>query len=114
MSCDIGEVIESSAHSPSFPSLHYVTAHSLALTSLYLRHGSFSNPSFASLTSPGEPPIITIRVSSLMSTLALRFIKPPVKMGIKMAESMVNYPMSFIAALMGILKSTFSAGCHGL
>ena len=38
MSCDIGEVAESSAHSPTFPSLH-------------LRHSSFSNSSVVSPTS---------------------------------------------------------------
>ena len=40
MSCDVGEwrKVWSSAHSPTFPSLH-------------LRHSSFSNPSFASPTS---------------------------------------------------------------
>ena len=55
----------SSAHSPSFQSLHlrhrsvwfsklchftYVTVHSPTLPSLYLRHNSFSNPSVASPT----------------------------------------------------------------
>ena len=67
-----------SAHSLTFPSLRYVTAHSPTLPSLYLRHSTFSNPSVASpmsqfilqpffrfsyvsspsLMSPGEPPII--------------------------------------------------------
>ena len=84
MSCDVGKATEwlvneqSSAHSPSFLSLHlrhssftnpsvtlptsqlilqpfrrftYVTAHSPTLTVLHLRHSSFSNPSFASPTS---------------------------------------------------------------
>ena len=41
----------SSAQSPTFPSLHYVTAHSPILPSLYLRHNSFSNSSVASPTS---------------------------------------------------------------
>ena len=47
----------SQAHSPTFPSLTYVTAHSTTLSSLYLHHSSFSNPSVTdfSLTSPGEP-----------------------------------------------------------
>ena len=88
MSCDVGEVLESlknqnklwrsSAHSPSFLSLHlhhssfsnpsvalpksqvilqsfrcftYITAHSTTLSLLHLRHSSFYNPSFASPTS---------------------------------------------------------------
>ena len=66
MSCDVGEVTESlenehcstaystvysSAHSPTFLSLHLCPAHSPSLPSLYLRHSSFSNPSFASPTS---------------------------------------------------------------
>ena len=41
----------SSAHSPTFPSLHHVTTHSPTVPSLYLRHSSFSNPSVASPTS---------------------------------------------------------------
>ena len=69
----------SSAHSPSFPSLHQRTTHSPTLLSLYLRHSTFSNPSVASptsqfilqpffrfsyvtsssLTSPGEPPMLS-------------------------------------------------------
>ena len=93
MSCDVGEVTKkvgewallnvayvcmSSAHSPTFPSLHlrhnsfsnpsvalptsqlilqssfrysYITAHSPTLPLLHLRHSSFSYPSFASPTS---------------------------------------------------------------
>ena len=69
----------SSAHSPTFPSLHlpYVTTHYRTLPSLYLRHSSFSNSSVASpasqfilqpffrfsyvtsswLNSTGEPPM---------------------------------------------------------
>ena len=62
----------------AFSCFTYVTAHSPALPSLYLRHSSFSNPSVASptsqfilqpffrfsyvtgfsLTSPGEPPLL--------------------------------------------------------
>ena len=41
----------SRAHSPTFPSLTYVTTHSPTLPSLYLRHSSFSNPSIVSATS---------------------------------------------------------------
>ena len=68
MSCDVGEV---------FRHFTYVTTHSPALPSLYLRDSSFSNPSIASctsqfllqpffrfsyvtsssLTTPGEPPM---------------------------------------------------------
>ena len=54
-------ILMSSAHSPTFPSLHlrnssfsnpshrfsYVTAHSPTLPLLHLHHRSFSNPSFA-------------------------------------------------------------------
>ena len=68
----------SSAHSPTFPSLHlHHKIHSRTLPSLYLCHSSFSNPSVASprsqfilqpyfcfsyvtissLNSPGEPPM---------------------------------------------------------
>ena len=74
----IPKILMSSAHSPTFPSLHprhnsfsnpsvtsptsqlilqpfrrftYVTAHSPTLPLLHLRHNSFSNPSFASATS---------------------------------------------------------------
>ena len=43
--------IYSRAHSPTFRHFTYVTNHSPTLPSLYLRHSSFSNPSFASLTS---------------------------------------------------------------
>ena len=69
--------ITSSAHSPTFPSLHVRHNHSPTLQSLYLRHSSFSNPSVAwptsqfilqpffpfsyvtssSLNSHGEPPM---------------------------------------------------------
>ena len=69
----------SSAHSPTFPSLHYDTTHSPTLRSLHLRHSSFSNPSVAlptsqfilqpfftftyvtssSLNSPGDPPMLS-------------------------------------------------------
>ena len=45
----------------------YVTAHSPTLPSLHLRHSSFSNPSFASPTSPGEPP--TVQTNSVKSCL---------------------------------------------
>ena len=41
----------SRADSPTFPSLHLITAHSPTLPSLYLRHNSFSIPSVASPTS---------------------------------------------------------------
>ena len=41
----------SSAHSPTFPSLHLRHSYSPTLPSLYLRHSSFSNPSVASPTS---------------------------------------------------------------
>ena len=84
MSCDVGELTkrleneQSSVHSPSFPSLHYVTAHSPTILPLYIHHSSFSNPSVASATtqvnlqpffrfsyitgfsfaSPGEPPML--------------------------------------------------------
>ena len=80
MSCDVGEVTESTAHSPSFQSLHlrhssfgfsklsvtsptsqlilqpfprftYIAAYSPTLPSLYPHHSSFSNPSIASPTS---------------------------------------------------------------
>ena len=44
-------ILDSSAHSPTFPSLHLVTTHSPTLPSLYLRHSSFSNPPVASPTS---------------------------------------------------------------
>ena len=66
MSCDVGEVTESleneqssfskiSVTSPTsqvilqpFPRFTHVTTHSSTLPLLYLRHSSFSNPSFAS------------------------------------------------------------------
>ena len=76
MNCDLGEATEglenelwrkwsdgkvgewaelvhtySRAHSPTFPHFTYVTTHSPALPSLYLRHSSFSNPLVASRTS---------------------------------------------------------------
>ena len=38
----------SSAHSPTFPSLHLRHSHSPTLPLLHLRHRSLSNPSFAS------------------------------------------------------------------
>ena len=47
MSCDVGEVAESLENEQSFT---YVTAHFPTLPLLHLRHGSFSNPSFASPT----------------------------------------------------------------
>ena len=70
----------SSAHSPTFPSLHLRHSSFPTLPSLYLRHSSFSNPSIASptsqfilqpffrfsyvtsssLNSPGEPPMCFI------------------------------------------------------
>ena len=74
----------SSAHSPSFQSLHLRHSSFPTLPSLYLRHSSFANPSVASstsqlilqpffrfsyltgfsLTSPGEPPMVWIRLPS--------------------------------------------------
>ena len=56
------------AHSSTLPSLHlchsfifcrfiYITVHSPTLLLLHLHHSSTSNPSFASPTSPGEPPM---------------------------------------------------------
>ena len=39
------------AHSPHFFCFSYITTHPPTLPSLYLRHSSFSNPSFASPTS---------------------------------------------------------------
>ena len=82
MSCDVGEVTEIleneqslfsklSITSPmsqliliiqAFRHFTYVTAHSPTLPSLYLRHNSFYNPSVASPTSPGEPPMPQNRV----------------------------------------------------
>ena len=81
MSCDVGEVIESleNEQSSAFRHFTYVTAHSPTLPSIYLRHNSFSNTSVTSptsqlilqpffrlsyatgfsLTSPGEPPMVT-------------------------------------------------------
>ena len=47
MSCDVGEVTERLENELCFT---YVTAHSPTLQLLHLRHGSFSNPSFASPT----------------------------------------------------------------
>ena len=44
--CDVGELIFQ-----PFRHFTYVTAHSPTLPVLYLRHGSFSNPSFAAPTS---------------------------------------------------------------
>ena len=90
MSCDLGEMTERLENelcydyncelcslSKPFHHFTYVTAHSPTLSSLYLRHSSFSNPSVvsltsqlifqpffcfsyvtaSSLTSPGEPPM---------------------------------------------------------
>ena len=65
MGCDIGEATERLEKElccisqylwaplilQPFRHFTYVTAHSLTLPSLYLRHSSFSNPSFASSTS---------------------------------------------------------------
>ena len=45
MSCVVELILQPFRH------FTYVTAHSLTLTSLYLRHSSFSNPSVASPTS---------------------------------------------------------------
>ena len=91
MSCDYNyelcspTVHHSSAHSPTFPSLHLhhnsfsnpyvalpIIAHSPTLPLLHLCHSSFSNPSFASptgssLTSPGEPPMTSINISTTIS-----------------------------------------------
>ena len=53
MNCDVGEVTES-LENELFQAFHhftYITAHSPTLLLLYLHHSSFSNPSFASLTS---------------------------------------------------------------
>ena len=66
MSCDVGKATEmvgewasptSQLISNHFHCFTYVTAHSLTLPLLHLCHSSFSSPSFASLTSPGEPPM---------------------------------------------------------
>ena len=58
MSCDVGEVTERLENEQSsqlifqpFRRFNYVTVHSPTLPLLYLRHSSFSNPSFASPTS---------------------------------------------------------------
>ena len=81
MSCDVGKAtkgLENEHILQPFRHFTYVTTHSATLPSLYLRHGSFSNPSVASptsqyilqpffrfkyvtsssLNSPGEPPMI--------------------------------------------------------
>ena len=47
----LGEPPMSRAHSPTFPSLTYVTTHSPTVPLLYVRHSSFSKPSVASCTS---------------------------------------------------------------
>ena len=80
----------SSTHSPTIPSRAYVTTHSPTLSSLHLRHSSFSNPSVASptsqlilepfrcftyvtsssLTSYGEPPVVLIVI--VIVTVILR------------------------------------------
>ena len=44
-SCQCQDRTQSSAHSPNFPSLTYVTTHSPTLPLLHLRHSSFSNAS---------------------------------------------------------------------
>ena len=44
----------------TFRCFTYLTAHSLNLPLFHLRHSSFYNPSFASPTSPGEPPMFLI------------------------------------------------------
>ena len=54
MICDVGETterLENKLILHPFRHFTYVTAHSPTLPSLYLRHSSFSNPSFASSTS---------------------------------------------------------------
>ena len=52
MSCDVGEAAERLENEQSsFRRFTYITAHSPNLPLLHLRHSSFSNPSFASLTS---------------------------------------------------------------
>ena len=66
MSCDVGEMTERlenellhpfrhftyvRTHSPTFRRFTYIAAHSLTLPLLHLCHSSFSNSSFASLTS---------------------------------------------------------------
>ena len=59
MSCDVGEVTARLENEQQpFSHFTYVRAHSPTLPSLYLCHRSFSNPSVASLTSPGEPTIV--------------------------------------------------------
>ena len=54
MSCDVGELtemLENGLILQPFCHFTYVTTHSPTLQSLYLCHGSFSNPSIASPTS---------------------------------------------------------------
>ena len=53
MSCHVGEVTEERLENElcSFRRFTYITAHSPTLLLLHLRHSSFSNSSFASLTS---------------------------------------------------------------
>ena len=50
MSCDVGKVTSQLILQP-FHRFTYVTAHSLTLPSLLLRHSSFSNPSVGEVTS---------------------------------------------------------------
>ena len=75
MSCGVGKSTEKlelilqyfrhftyvTAHSPTLPSFTYVTAQSPTLPLLQLRHSSFSNPSFVSLTS--QAPHVTWRAA---------------------------------------------------
>ena len=89
MSCDVGEVTKRLENElQPFHHFTYITAHSPTLPSLHLRHSSFSNPSVASptsqlilqsffcfayitgssLTSPGEPSMVSLAVVNGYST----------------------------------------------
>ena len=71
MNCDVGEATEGLCSFSNLPATSptlqlilqplrpftYVTAHSPTLPLLHLRQSLLSNPSFASPTSPGEPPM---------------------------------------------------------